>query len=229
MRFGGANQKELWLEFARHGFGKNAASSNTTANTDIDPTPDFEPIGTLRPPCTSSAEAHSARRSPARIYVGHYEGRVSPIADTDPATSGANLDDVALRARDVRVRRHGSRLRPGPVPRADPQRARTGRHARGSPRTVLANARRDGDGERSGRRRPPRRATLRNLIDDSEGTGRRSGRSTAPGTCPWTAVRSRSTWSGTTAQRDPPRPGERPDRPRARAVRRAAPVRDLGV
>jgi hypothetical protein len=46
MRFGGANQKELWLEFARHGFGRNATSTNTTANTDTDPTPDFEPIGT---------------------------------------------------------------------------------------------------------------------------------------------------------------------------------------
>ena len=46
MRFGGANQKELWLGYARQGMGVNAASSNTTANTDIDLTPDFEPVGT---------------------------------------------------------------------------------------------------------------------------------------------------------------------------------------
>ena len=31
----------------------------------------------------------------ARIFVGHYEARVSPIADTNPATTGLNLDDVA--------------------------------------------------------------------------------------------------------------------------------------
>ena len=31
----------------------------------------------------------------ARIFVGHYEARVSPIADTNPATMGPNLDDVA--------------------------------------------------------------------------------------------------------------------------------------
>ena len=31
----------------------------------------------------------------ARIFVGHYEARVSPIADTNPATTGPNLDDVA--------------------------------------------------------------------------------------------------------------------------------------
>ncbi len=55
MRFGGANQKELWLEFARHGFGRNATSSNTTANTDTDPTPDFEPIGTTPSTVTFAA------------------------------------------------------------------------------------------------------------------------------------------------------------------------------
>ena len=32
----------------------------------------------------------------ARFFVGHYEARVSPIADTNPATTvGANLDDTA--------------------------------------------------------------------------------------------------------------------------------------
>ena len=96
MRFGGANQKELWLEFARHGFGRNATSTNTTANTDIDPTPDFEPIGTA--PATDhvhGAEAQRRTSRSARIFVGHYEARVSPIADTDPATTGANLDNVA--------------------------------------------------------------------------------------------------------------------------------------
>jgi hypothetical protein len=96
MRFGGANQRELWLEFARHGFGRNATSSNTTANTDTDPTPDFEPIGTGF--ATVSFQARSLVGNtavPARIFVGHYEGRASPIADTDPATSGLNLDAVA--------------------------------------------------------------------------------------------------------------------------------------
>ena len=36
----------------------------------------------------------------ARVFVGHYEARISPVADTDPSTNapapGANnLDDVA--------------------------------------------------------------------------------------------------------------------------------------
>ncbi len=96
MRFGGANQKELWLGYARQGMGVNAASSNTTANTDIDPTPDFEPgFGTT--PATVNFEVENSDRDDvnARIYVGHYETRVSPIADTNPATSGINLDATA--------------------------------------------------------------------------------------------------------------------------------------
>jgi extracellular elastinolytic metalloproteinase len=96
MRFGGANQKELWLGYARQGFGVGAASSNTTANTDTDPTPDFEPV--LTKPATVEFEVENSDGDDvkARIYVGHYEARVSPVADTDPATTGAiNLDDTA--------------------------------------------------------------------------------------------------------------------------------------
>ena len=97
MRFGGANQKELWLEFARHGFGRNATSTNTTANTDTDPTPDFEAIGTGSAAVTFQARTLVGNDPvDARIFVGHYEGRASPIADTDPTTSvGINLDDFA--------------------------------------------------------------------------------------------------------------------------------------
>jgi hypothetical protein len=96
MRFGGANQKELWLAYARQGMGVNAASSNTTANTDTDPTPDFEPVGTDPATVKFEVESSDGDAVSARIYVGHYETRVSPIADTNPATTGPiNLDDTA--------------------------------------------------------------------------------------------------------------------------------------
>jgi len=94
MRFGGANQKELWLEYARHGFGVNASSTNTDADTDADPTPDFEPVGTGSATVRFRAR-HGGDNIEARVYVGHYEARVSPIADTDPSTGGTNLDAVA--------------------------------------------------------------------------------------------------------------------------------------
>jgi hypothetical protein len=95
LRFGGANQKELWLEFARRGYGAGATSSNTTANTDTDPTPDFVAVGTPSANVRFVARDRSGGLVSARIYVGQYEARVSPIADTNPATSGANLDDTA--------------------------------------------------------------------------------------------------------------------------------------
>ncbi|MCG5448598.1 M36 family metallopeptidase [Micromonospora sp. NIE111] len=82
LRFGGANQDLIWAEFARSGMGRDAA---TNGAGDTDPTPSFaSPSGgnatlTLRPR-GDSAEA------PIRLYVGAYEARAVPVADTDPAT-----------------------------------------------------------------------------------------------------------------------------------------------
>ena len=95
MRFGGANQAELWLAFARRGFGKDAAGSNTAADTDADPTPDFASSLHQNATVIFKAQNESKQAVSARIYVGRYEARVSPIADTNPATTGQNLDDTA--------------------------------------------------------------------------------------------------------------------------------------
>jgi extracellular elastinolytic metalloproteinase len=96
MRFGGANQRELWLGFARSGYGDGATSSNTTADTDTDPTPSFTSPLENNATVTFRARARGGGTiANARFYVGHYEARVSPIADTNPTTSGSNLDDTA--------------------------------------------------------------------------------------------------------------------------------------
>jgi extracellular elastinolytic metalloproteinase len=104
MRFGGANQTELWGAFAKRGFGEGASSTNNSrAETDTDPKPDFaspthnEATVTFR--AVAPDEGGRAIEN-ARILVGHYEARVSPVADTNPATNAAppganNLDDVA--------------------------------------------------------------------------------------------------------------------------------------
>jgi extracellular elastinolytic metalloproteinase len=104
MRFGGANQTELWRAFARRGFGERAFSTNQQSNDNpTDPKPDFasprEGETTVRFR-TVDEEGDPIRN--ASIYVGHYEARVSPIADTDPATSAPsppgsanNLDETA--------------------------------------------------------------------------------------------------------------------------------------
>ena len=96
LRFGGANQKEMWLGYARGGMGVNATATNSgLAETDTDPTPDWEPVGTT--PATVTFKAEDLDGNPinnARIFVGHFEARVSPAADTNPATTGLNLDDT---------------------------------------------------------------------------------------------------------------------------------------
>ncbi|HXV56941.1 MAG TPA: M36 family metallopeptidase, partial [Gaiellaceae bacterium] len=172
MRFGGANQKELWLEFARHGFGVNAASSNTTANTDTDPTPDFQASGTGFSEVTFRARTLKGNVAvPARIFVGHYEGRASPIADTDPATAGANLDDTANFA-------PGTYELVANAPGYGHVRFRE-RFRAGQPRTITirfasnlasANAGATATGDTSGADAAAQALQLRNLIDDAEGT-----------------------------------------------------------
>ena len=103
LRFGGANQAELWLAFARRGLGAGASATNGTAGarveSDTDPLPDFAAPGTGNATLTFAATARDAAQAPvnARIYVGHYEARVSPIADTNPATAapaGATSDNL---------------------------------------------------------------------------------------------------------------------------------------
>ena len=96
-RFGGANQNELWLGYARSGLGVGATSTITSlAESDTDPVPDFVAAGTNPATVRFRAEDRSGNPISARFYVGHYEARVSPIADTNSATTGAlNLDDTA--------------------------------------------------------------------------------------------------------------------------------------
>jgi hypothetical protein len=82
IRFGGKNHGIMWDAFAKRGLGQGAAS---VGSGDPDPTPSFaSPASdnatvTLRP--TGDAEGAAVR-----LYIGDYEGRATPVADTDPAT-----------------------------------------------------------------------------------------------------------------------------------------------
>ena len=95
IRFGGTNQDLLWLGFARRGFGQNAFNASSE---DSEPRPDFESPLHEEATVVFNAFALDEANRPienARFYVGHYEARVSPIADTNPATVGQNLDNIA--------------------------------------------------------------------------------------------------------------------------------------
>jgi extracellular elastinolytic metalloproteinase len=83
VRFGGADQDLIWTAFAAAGMGQDAA---TNGGADSDPTPSFaSPYAnnatvTLQP-------AGDAAGAVVRLYVGDYEARAVPIADTDPETA----------------------------------------------------------------------------------------------------------------------------------------------
>jgi uncharacterized repeat protein (TIGR01451 family) len=86
MRFNGANQAVMWNAFAKRGFGQFA---DTATGEDDQPTPDYtSPAaneGTLR----LDARAFDRPGRPAvkgTLYLGQYEARVTPVADTDSAT-----------------------------------------------------------------------------------------------------------------------------------------------
>ncbi|EWM63342.1 LOW QUALITY PROTEIN: extracellular elastinolytic metalloproteinase, partial [Micromonospora sp. M42] len=80
IRFGGANQDLLWNGFAKRGLGEGAAS---VGHTDPDPTPGFT---------SPYAREGSLRLLPvgergpvagAQLFVGRYQARAVPVADTD--------------------------------------------------------------------------------------------------------------------------------------------------
>ena len=84
IRFGGANQDLLWNAFAKRGLGEAALSNGAG---DVNPRPGFtspfanEATVTFRP-VDGSGQAVPG----AKLFVGDYQARAVPVADTDPAT-----------------------------------------------------------------------------------------------------------------------------------------------
>ncbi len=89
MRFGGANQTELWRAFARRGLGTSAVSNT---NGDRDPQPSFESPQESNATATFKVLAADEGRAAvsANIYVGRYEARAVPVADTNDGTPLSN-------------------------------------------------------------------------------------------------------------------------------------------
>jgi extracellular elastinolytic metalloproteinase len=91
MRFGGANQTELWRAFAHRGLGAGA-SSNTGADTE--PTASFdtpkEPNAKVSFVTVAKDGLNAGLPVAANIFVGDYQARVTPLADTAGATPLGN-------------------------------------------------------------------------------------------------------------------------------------------
>ncbi len=84
MRFGGANQADLWRIFALRGMGQFAFSNGTD---DGQPIPNFEsPLSTTEASLKFVTKDENGVAVKAQIFVGHYEARATQIADTDANT-----------------------------------------------------------------------------------------------------------------------------------------------
>ncbi|MDP9445268.1 MAG: M36 family metallopeptidase [Actinomycetota bacterium] len=99
MRYGGTrpgpdNQKLLWQQFAKRGFGQFAQ----TGTKEFSGTDDPQPIPSFESPRQTNeatvnwrfVDENGNAIENAQVFVGDYEGRVTPIADTDPATALGN-------------------------------------------------------------------------------------------------------------------------------------------
>jgi extracellular elastinolytic metalloproteinase len=81
VRFGGANQDLIWDAFAESGLGQDAVSTPS----DVDPAASFASPYASNATVTLSPLGDSAGKV-VRLYVGDYEARSVPVADTDPET-----------------------------------------------------------------------------------------------------------------------------------------------
>ena len=101
-RTGGQNKVELWRAFAKRGFGVNAFSA--TAN-EGDPTPGFEtPVETNEATIKFRVVDSSGGGGipTAQIFVGDFEARTTPTADTNPNTNpGTPNDEIGNTAKFV--------------------------------------------------------------------------------------------------------------------------------
>lgn len=87
MRFAGANRDLLWRAFARRGMGDGAS---VTSGDDHEPVPSFAAPGAGNSTVTFATTGES------RLYVGDFEARVSPVADTVGSTPlGASAEFTA--------------------------------------------------------------------------------------------------------------------------------------
>ena len=176
-RFGGANQTELWAAFARRGLGEKAAEDPANVKpsppVDVSPTPSFEsPLtedeGVFTLETTGSAGGPAPQK--AQLFIGAYEARTTPVADTDPGTPlGA---DVALLPGTydfiVRADGFGARKFRRTVTARERGPLRVEMPANIASRTTGATITGNAGGTNSTEER--RAALLGNLIDDTEAT-----------------------------------------------------------
>lgn len=72
-RYNGHDKKVMWAAFAKRGMGEGASIKNAD---------DDQPKPSFASPKANNGTVTFRTHGPAQIYVGHYEARVTPVADT---------------------------------------------------------------------------------------------------------------------------------------------------
>jgi len=105
LRFDGANQATLWNTVASRGLGEDAFSNG---NADPDPIPSFaSPHATEGLVSLQPKDDNGNAITGAQLFVGRYEARAMPVADTDPATGLAGIARMVPGTYDFIVRANG--------------------------------------------------------------------------------------------------------------------------
>jgi extracellular elastinolytic metalloproteinase len=85
VRFGGIDLDLMWNAFARRGLGENAVSNGAG---DANPTPSFaSPFANEATLTFAPKDESGAPVTGAQLYVGRYQARAMPVADTNPTTA----------------------------------------------------------------------------------------------------------------------------------------------
>lgn len=190
-RFGGANQAELWGAFARRGLGEKAAEdpANVTIPTGLDPPPppsDVSPRPSFESPLandeavltfTPRGVAGGPALNNAQLFIGAYEARTTPVADTLGATTEIGTDvvllpgtyDFVVRADGFGLRKFRRTVKPGERGALDVE-LPVNLASKASGATITGDAGSGATITSPGSTPERRAALLANLIDDTEAT-----------------------------------------------------------
>ncbi|MEU4561942.1 M36 family metallopeptidase [Actinoplanes sp. NPDC023936] len=92
LRFGGANQDLIWNAFAKRGLGEAALSNGPG---DADPRPGFtSPYANEATVKFRPLDENGKVVAGAKLFVGDFQARAVPVADTDPATALPDTVDL---------------------------------------------------------------------------------------------------------------------------------------
>ena len=112
-RFGGANQDLLWNGFAGRGLGEGASSAG---NADVDPVPSFTSPHAREATVRFLPIGERGPVAGAHLFVGRYQARAVPVADTDAATPLTDRVSLVPGTYEFVVRTPGrGHVRVGPV------------------------------------------------------------------------------------------------------------------